>query len=80
MGKVVIAADEKETIIYADVDADTLKSTRESIPVTTQRRFDVYMDVAKAGEGPATNGNGNSSPKKNKLDVEDDGAQKKLKV
>lgn len=69
-------ADEKPTIIYADIgeclspreggrssvvmnsrvltvpwiplltDIDLLNTTRKGVPVTTQRRFDVYTDVS----------------------------------
>ncbi|KAF8334032.1 putative nitrilase [Cantharellus anzutake] len=46
MGKVTTTTDEKEDIIYGDVDPDVVQETRSSIPVTVQRRFDVYKDVA----------------------------------
>lgn len=40
-------AEEGETIIYAKIDPKTFNEARAGIPVTTQRRFDVYPDVAK---------------------------------
>ncbi|KIH87856.1 hypothetical protein SPBR_05184 [Sporothrix brasiliensis 5110] len=46
MAKVLVEADEKETIVTADLDADTIESTRSSIPLRDQRRFDVYPDVS----------------------------------
>ncbi|KAJ5391196.1 Hydrolase [Penicillium cosmopolitanum] len=47
--KILTEAEEKETIIYADLDNDTIVNTRKGIPIYTQRRFDVYPDVS--GEG-----------------------------
>ncbi|KAH8920566.1 carbon-nitrogen hydrolase [Atractiella rhizophila] len=46
-GKVVTEADEKECIIYADIDYETINKIRTGIPVTSQRRFEVYKDVAE---------------------------------
>lgn len=61
MGKVLTEAGEGEEIVYADIgeqnplcsillltfaDPKTLEETRKGIPVTTQRRFDVYPDVS----------------------------------
>ncbi|RXW21016.1 hypothetical protein EST38_g4840 [Candolleomyces aberdarensis] len=46
-GTVLAEASEKEEIVYADIDPKTLEETRSGIPVTTQRRFDVYGDVSK---------------------------------
>ncbi|EGP87989.1 unnamed protein product [Zymoseptoria tritici ST99CH_1E4] len=39
-------ADEKEGIVYADLDNETLVESRKGIPIETQRRFDVYPDVS----------------------------------
>jgi omega-amidase len=36
----------EEGIIYAEIEPEKLKEARSGIPVTTQRRFDVYKDVA----------------------------------
>ncbi|BEJ18087.1 hypothetical protein CspHIS471_0703640 [Cutaneotrichosporon sp. HIS471] len=47
LGNVLAEADEKEAIVYADIDTDLLATTRRNLPVTVQRRFDVYPDVAK---------------------------------
>lgn len=46
MGAIAATSDEKETIVYADVDPKLLEESRKGIPVTVQRRFDVYSDVA----------------------------------
>ncbi|WVO13377.1 hypothetical protein L204_100992 [Cryptococcus depauperatus] len=48
IGEVVVEADEKPTTLYADIDPELLAMTRRNIPVTVQRRFDVYPDVAAA--------------------------------
>ncbi|SMY23663.1 unnamed protein product [Zymoseptoria tritici ST99CH_1A5] len=39
-------ADEKEGIVYADLNNETLVESRKGIPIETQRRFDVYPDVS----------------------------------
>ncbi|KAJ5730437.1 uncharacterized protein N7483_004945 [Penicillium malachiteum] len=46
--KVLTEAEEKETIIYADLDNDAIVDIRKSIPIYTQRRFDVYPDVSES--------------------------------
>lgn len=46
LGKVVAEADENERIVYARIDPEAIKEARKNIPVTTQRRFDVYPDVS----------------------------------
>lgn len=48
LGKILSQADEKETIIYADLSGDKIEETRKNIPIYTQRRFDVYTDVASS--------------------------------
>jgi len=45
MGRVVAEAGEGEEIVYADVEGDVLWETRAGIPVTVQRRFDVYGEL-----------------------------------
>jgi len=47
MGKVLCEAADVEEIVYADIDPAVLQSARAGIPVTTQRRFDVYGDVSE---------------------------------
>lgn len=47
MGKCLQQLDEKEGILFADIEMDTLNSARAGIPVAVQRRFDVYADVSK---------------------------------
>ncbi|PYI29250.1 nitrilase family protein [Aspergillus indologenus CBS 114.80] len=44
--KVLAETEEKEDIIYADLDDETIQSTRKGIPIYTQRRFDLYPDVS----------------------------------
>ena len=41
-GEVVVKAGEKEDIAYGDVDLEFLESVRKQIPVTQQRRLDLY--------------------------------------
>ena len=50
MAKVLAEAEEAETIIYADLEAAPITEARRNIPLSTQRRFDVYPDVS-AGDG-----------------------------
>ncbi|GAA6000075.1 hypothetical protein JCM10207_006039 [Rhodosporidiobolus poonsookiae] len=47
MGKSVGQLEEKEGIVYADIDPDVIDKARAGIPVTVQRRFDLYADVSK---------------------------------
>jgi omega-amidase len=47
MGKVLGEAQEDEQIVYVDIDPDVFNYARQGIPVTTQRRFDVYPDVSE---------------------------------
>ncbi|OOG00514.1 hypothetical protein ASPCADRAFT_37825 [Aspergillus carbonarius ITEM 5010] len=42
---VLAETEEKEDIIYADLDNETIQNTRKGIPIYTQRRFDLYPDV-----------------------------------
>ncbi|AMD21830.1 HFL026Wp [Eremothecium sinecaudum] len=45
-GEVIAEAGEGEEIIFADLDPADIEKARSSIPVSTQRRFDVYPDVS----------------------------------
>lgn len=47
MGKILAEAQAEEEIIYADIDPQVFIEARAGIPVTRQRRFDVYPDVSK---------------------------------
>ncbi|KAI0693894.1 carbon-nitrogen hydrolase [Cytidiella melzeri] len=47
MGEVIAETEHDEDIVYAHIDPETFAQTRAGIPVTTQRRFDVYPDVSK---------------------------------
>ncbi|OXV09593.1 hypothetical protein Egran_02644 [Elaphomyces granulatus] len=44
--EVLTEAAEKEEILYADLDNETIENTRKGIPIYTQRRFDLYPDVS----------------------------------
>ncbi|BAO39936.1 probable hydrolase NIT3 [Kluyveromyces marxianus] len=46
-GEVIAEAGEGEEIIYAELDPEFIKEVRQAIPVTFQRRFDIYGDVSK---------------------------------
>lgn len=46
-GKVVGKAGEKEEIVLADIDLDYVKQIREQIPISKQRRNDLYSVEAK---------------------------------
>ncbi|RAH47181.1 carbon-nitrogen hydrolase family protein [Aspergillus brunneoviolaceus CBS 621.78] len=48
--KVLAETEEKEDIIYADLDDETIQSTRKGIPIYTQRRFDLYPDVSAGSQ------------------------------
>lgn len=44
--EVIAEADEKEQIVYADLDGAKIDETRQGIPLYAQRRFDVYPDIS----------------------------------
>lgn len=44
---IVAEADEKEDTIFADLDGTELEKTRRAIPLSSQRRFDVYPDITQ---------------------------------
>ncbi|KAH6683226.1 carbon-nitrogen hydrolase [Halenospora varia] len=46
MAKVVVEAGEEEEVVFAELRGEEIESARNGIPVYTQRRFDVYPDVA----------------------------------
>ncbi|KAK5130841.1 hypothetical protein LTR08_001613 [Meristemomyces frigidus] len=39
--------EEKEDVVYADLETGRIEETRKGIPIYTQRRFDVYPDVSE---------------------------------
>jgi len=45
-GTVVAKAEEKEGIVYADIDLEKLKTVRDQVPITKQRRDEMYKVVA----------------------------------
>ncbi|KAJ3054566.1 hypothetical protein HK097_001450 [Rhizophlyctis rosea] len=50
LGKVIATTEDAEDIVYATIEVDKIEEARRSIPVTSQRRFDVYRDVAQGVE------------------------------
>ncbi|GAA5835935.1 hypothetical protein JCM5353_003093 [Sporobolomyces roseus] len=50
MGKFVAQLEEKEGIAFVDIDLSVIDKARAGIPVTVQRRFDVYDDVAQSAK------------------------------
>ncbi|EIM22037.1 carbon-nitrogen hydrolase [Wallemia mellicola CBS 633.66] len=46
-GQVIATTDEQESIVYADIDVEQLQQIRSGIPLSSQRRYDVYADVSK---------------------------------
>jgi len=50
LGHVMAMANDVESTVMCDIDLEEIQRARESIPVTSQRRFDVYPDVAKSVE------------------------------
>ncbi|KIM65129.1 hypothetical protein SCLCIDRAFT_1163824 [Scleroderma citrinum Foug A] len=50
LGKIIAEAAEDECIIHTSIDPTAFHEARAGIPVTTQRRFDVYPDVSKGSE------------------------------
>ena len=46
MAEVMVEAEEKETIVYAELNGEKIEETRKGIPIYSQRRFDVYPDVS----------------------------------
>ena len=47
--EVVVATEEKEGIVEWELKPEVISDVRKGIPITGQRRFDVYADVAVAG-------------------------------
>lgn len=46
-GEVVAKAEQGQEIIYADIDLDYLQQVRTQIPITVQKRADLYETVRK---------------------------------
>ncbi|GME87340.1 hypothetical protein B5S28_g4338 [[Candida] boidinii] len=44
-GNIIAEAGEGEEIVYAELNKDLVENTRAGIPVTVQRRFDIYKNV-----------------------------------
>lgn len=46
-GDIVAKAGHQEEIIYADIEMSKLQEIRKQIPITVQRRFDLYETICK---------------------------------
>ena len=46
-GEIVTEAGDGEDILFAELDPDLIESVRKAIPLTKQRRYDVYPNVAE---------------------------------
>lgn len=55
-GKVIAEAGEGEEIVVAELDPEVIAAVRQGIPVTKQRRFDVYNDVGADGNATVASG------------------------
>ena len=44
-GEIVAKTEEAEDIIYADIDLGRLQEVRQQVPITMQRRHDLYNCV-----------------------------------
>lgn len=47
-GEVIATTDDQEGIVYADIDLDYLQQVRDQIPITKQRRNDIYDLIEKS--------------------------------
>lgn len=47
MGEVMATTEHDEAIVCADIDLALVEQSRNQIPVTKQRRFDLYPDVSQ---------------------------------
>ena len=47
MAKILVEAGEGEETVYAELDGAKIQETMKNIPISTQRRFDVYPDISK---------------------------------
>ena len=45
--EILSEAEDKEEILYADLTNESIEGIRKSIPIYTQRRYDLYPDVSK---------------------------------
>ncbi|KAE8380483.1 carbon-nitrogen hydrolase [Aspergillus bertholletiae] len=52
MGRVVAGTKEHDDIIYATLEPGIIKETRLAIPITSQRRHDVYPDIGQLVRTP----------------------------
>ena len=45
--QILSETDEKESIVYADLEGEKIEEVRKGVPLYSQRRFDVYPDVSE---------------------------------
>ncbi|KHJ32539.1 putative nitrilase family protein [Erysiphe necator] len=46
MGNIIAEAEEGEQTVFADIDGEKIEQARNNIPLSHQRRFDVYPDIS----------------------------------
>ncbi|KAH9812145.1 carbon-nitrogen hydrolase [Melampsora americana] len=46
MAQIVSTTDENESIVYGFIDINEINKARRGLPITVQRRFDVYSDIS----------------------------------
>lgn len=46
-GRILVEADAKEEIVYADINIEECRKVRQQIPIFSQRRVDLYDTNAK---------------------------------
>ena len=46
-GKVIATTEEMEDVIVADIDLDHMAQVRQQVPITMQKRTDLYETVKK---------------------------------
>jgi predicted amidohydrolase len=46
-GEIIAEADEKEEIIYGEIDLDEIKKIREELPLLKNKREDLYEIIRK---------------------------------
>lgn len=47
MGRIVAGTKESDDIIYAILEPDFIRESRQAIPISYQKRYDVYPDIGK---------------------------------
>lgn len=47
IGRVIAGTKETDDIIYAVLEPETIEESRIAIPITRQRRYDVYPEISR---------------------------------